>query len=78
MHNPIYHYRLAKLYDSKGLKEQARVEYQSCSSTGRTPTPESPSLRTPKSASAWGPEHPAPFSAVGADRDPANTIGGLK
>jgi tetratricopeptide (TPR) repeat protein len=28
MHNPIYHYRLAKLYDAKGLKEQARGEYQ--------------------------------------------------
>jgi tetratricopeptide (TPR) repeat protein len=28
MHNPVYHYRLAKLYDSKGLKEQAQGEYQ--------------------------------------------------
>jgi len=28
MHNPIYHYRLAKLYDATGLKEQARGEYQ--------------------------------------------------
>jgi tetratricopeptide (TPR) repeat protein len=28
MHNPVYHYRLAKLYDAKGLKEQARGEYQ--------------------------------------------------
>jgi len=28
MHIPVYHYRLAKLYDSKGLKEQARGEYQ--------------------------------------------------
>jgi len=26
MHNPIYHYRLAKLYDSKGLKEPAIAE----------------------------------------------------
>ncbi len=28
MHNPVYHYRLGKLYETKGLKEQARTEYQ--------------------------------------------------
>ena len=28
MHNPIYHYRLAKLYDAKGMKDAARGEYQ--------------------------------------------------
>jgi tetratricopeptide (TPR) repeat protein len=28
MQVPIYHYRLAKLYDAKGLKEQARAEYR--------------------------------------------------
>ena len=28
MHNPVYHYRLAKLYDAKGLKDQAAEEYR--------------------------------------------------
>jgi tetratricopeptide (TPR) repeat protein len=28
LHVPIYHYRLAKLYDASGLKDQARGEYQ--------------------------------------------------
>jgi pentatricopeptide repeat protein len=28
MRVPIYHYRLAKVYDAKGLKEQARAEYR--------------------------------------------------
>lgn len=28
MHNPVYHYRLAKLYDSKGFKDRAQGEYQ--------------------------------------------------
>lgn len=28
MHNPVYHYRLGKLYDAQGFKEQARGEYQ--------------------------------------------------
>ena len=28
MHIPIYHYRLAKLYDSKGLRDAARAEYR--------------------------------------------------
>jgi eukaryotic-like serine/threonine-protein kinase len=27
MHNPIYNYRLAKLYEQKGLKEEAKREY---------------------------------------------------
>jgi tetratricopeptide (TPR) repeat protein len=28
MHNPVYHYRLAKLYDAKGFREQAAAEYK--------------------------------------------------
>jgi tetratricopeptide (TPR) repeat protein len=28
MHNPVYHYRLAKLYDAKGLKDNATAEYR--------------------------------------------------
>ncbi|OGD22678.1 MAG: hypothetical protein A2W03_16380 [Candidatus Aminicenantes bacterium RBG_16_63_16] len=28
IHNPVYHYRLAKLYDAKGLKDQAAAEYR--------------------------------------------------
>jgi hypothetical protein len=27
MHISIYHYRLAKLYDQKGLKDQGKAEY---------------------------------------------------
>ena len=28
MHNPRYHFRLGKLYEKKGLKDLARIEYQ--------------------------------------------------
>jgi tetratricopeptide (TPR) repeat protein len=27
MHNPLYHYRLAKLYEEKGMREEAKKEY---------------------------------------------------
>jgi tetratricopeptide (TPR) repeat protein len=44
MHNPIYHYRLAKLYDAKGLKEQARGEYQKLLEDWKDADPDIPEL----------------------------------
>ena len=44
MHNPVYHYRLAKLYDSKGLKEQARAEYQNLLEHWKDADPSIPEL----------------------------------
>jgi hypothetical protein len=28
LHNPVYHYRLAKLYEQKGLMRDAKKEYE--------------------------------------------------
>jgi len=55
MHNPIYHYRLAKLYDSKGMKEQARVEYQRLLEHWTNADPGIPELADAKKRLGLGP-----------------------
>jgi tetratricopeptide (TPR) repeat protein len=44
MHNPVYHYRLGKLYDARGLKEQARGEYQKLIEHWKDADPDIPEL----------------------------------
>jgi len=44
MHNPVYHYRLAKLYDAKGLKDQAAAEYRKLLEDWKDADPNIPEL----------------------------------
>jgi tetratricopeptide (TPR) repeat protein len=44
MHNPLYHYRVAKLYELKGLKDRAKAEYLKLLEIWKDADPDIPEL----------------------------------